>query len=117
MADPAPAPTPWVMSPLEAAKVLGISRSAIYDAIAREEVPAFRVGGQWRIPATLLAERCGIREAETVTAVRDELRRARIAIQGVVAMGNLDRLSIEQLLDARDRIDAALQGLTAQQGD
>ena len=36
---------------MEAAKVLGMGRSKIYDMIAHREIPAIRVGGSIRIPA------------------------------------------------------------------
>lgn len=115
MADAVPAPTPWVFSPQEAAKVLGLSRDSVYEAIARKEIPAHRIGGQWRIPAAELAAMCGIREARSVTAVREELARAQDEIALVIATGRLERLAIERLLEAREQIARAERLLTAQE--
>lgn len=47
--------------PTEAADALGLGRSTIYQLISAGELPAVRVGGSVRIPASALeafAERC-----------------------------------------------------------
>ena len=40
--------------PAEAAKAIGISRSRIYELIARGEIPSIRVGGVVRVPVASL---------------------------------------------------------------
>jgi excisionase family DNA binding protein len=39
----------------EAAKLVSISRSSVYELIARNEIPAARIGGSWRIPTQALS--------------------------------------------------------------
>ena len=39
---------------LEMAKVLGIGRSAAYDAVRRKEIPAIRIGRRLLVPAAAL---------------------------------------------------------------
>lgn len=47
-------------TPAEAAKVLGISRSLMYDRIADESVPSFRIGTAIRIRRSVIrALLCG----------------------------------------------------------
>lgn len=41
---------PLVMSVVEAARVLGISKTLAYDLVARQELPSLRLGGRLRIP-------------------------------------------------------------------
>jgi excisionase family DNA binding protein len=43
-----------LLKPREAAKLLNISTSKIYDALARGEVPAVRVAGCLRVPRAWL---------------------------------------------------------------
>ncbi|MDZ5443802.1 helix-turn-helix domain-containing protein [Micromonospora sp. 4G57] len=45
--DPAAEPT---LVPNRAAAILGVSRTAVYDAIGRGEIPSLRVGRSIRIP-------------------------------------------------------------------
>lgn len=40
---------PLVLTPMDVATVLGISRNTAYELIHSEEFPAFRVGKQYRI--------------------------------------------------------------------
>ena len=42
--------------PAEAAEAIGISRSRIYELIARGETPSIRVGGVVRVPVANLQE-------------------------------------------------------------
>lgn len=39
---------------LEAARVLGISRSKVYELAARGEIPVIRIGASVRVPAAAL---------------------------------------------------------------
>ena len=39
------------LTPEEVAKKLRVTTGTIYNLIKRGELPAFRVGAQWRIPA------------------------------------------------------------------
>jgi excisionase family DNA binding protein len=41
---------PLVMSVVEAARLLGISKTLAYDLVARQELPSLRLGGRVRIP-------------------------------------------------------------------
>lgn len=43
-----------IMIPREAAKYLGIHIITLYRLINKGEIPAFRIGGQWRIKKDLL---------------------------------------------------------------
>ena len=43
-----------LLRPIEAAEVLGIGRSKIYELIAAGHVPSIRIGGSQRIPAEAL---------------------------------------------------------------
>jgi len=47
-------PDPLVMSVVEAARLLGISKTLAYDLVARQELPSFRMGGRVRIPRRAL---------------------------------------------------------------
>jgi excisionase family DNA binding protein len=49
-------PTNRLLRPREAQTVLGLSRSAVYAAIASGAVPSIRIGRSVRIPADALAE-------------------------------------------------------------
>ncbi len=51
-----PQPDP-ILSPDEAAKLLKVSYATIYRLISLERIPAFKVGGQWRIRTSSLMER------------------------------------------------------------
>jgi excisionase family DNA binding protein len=44
------------LKPIEAAAALGISKSKIYEMLARREIPSTRIGGLIRIPAQALKE-------------------------------------------------------------
>jgi excisionase family DNA binding protein len=41
---------PLVMSVVEAARLLGISKTLAYDLVARQELPSLRLGGRVRVP-------------------------------------------------------------------
>jgi len=43
-------PDPAVMSVVEAARLLGISKTLAYGLVARQELPSLRLGGRVRIP-------------------------------------------------------------------
>ncbi len=43
----------------EAGDILGLSRSAAYEAIRRDEIPSFRVGGRILVPVPRLARMLG----------------------------------------------------------
>ena len=45
---------PLVMSVVEAARLLGISKTLAYDLVARKELPSLRLGGRVRIPRRAL---------------------------------------------------------------
>ena len=45
-----------LLKPLEAAQVLGIGRSLIYELIARREIPAVRLGRCLRVPTESLQQ-------------------------------------------------------------
>ena len=45
---------PLVMSVVEAARLLGISKTLAYDLVARQELPSLRLGGRVRIPRRAL---------------------------------------------------------------
>ena len=38
----------------EAAKILGIGRSAAYEGVKSGQIPAIRVGGRWLVPLAAL---------------------------------------------------------------
>jgi excisionase family DNA binding protein len=44
----------FVLKPVRAAKLLDISKSKIYEMIQRNEIPAVRLGGCLRIPASAI---------------------------------------------------------------
>ena len=43
-----------LLKPVEAAQVLGIGRSLVYELIARKEIPSVRLGRCIRVPAESL---------------------------------------------------------------
>lgn len=45
-----------LLKPLEAAQVLGIGRSLIYELIARREIPSVRLGRCLRVPKESLQQ-------------------------------------------------------------
>lgn len=45
-----------LLKPLEAARVLGIGRSLIYELIARKEIPSVRLGRCIRVPKESLIQ-------------------------------------------------------------
>ena len=45
---------PDVLTPVEAARLLRLGRNSVYDAIARGEVPAVRVGRRLLVPKAAL---------------------------------------------------------------
>lgn len=45
-----------LLKPLEAAQILGIGRSLIYELIARNEIPSVRLGRCLRVPAESLQQ-------------------------------------------------------------
>ena len=49
-----------VLTPQEVANRLQMARSTIYRLIQRREIPAVRVGGQYRIPADALERRLAV---------------------------------------------------------
>ena len=51
-----------VPTPQEVANRLQMARSTIYRLIQRREIPAVRVGGQYRIPADALERRLAVPE-------------------------------------------------------
>ena len=52
-----------LLKPLEAAQILGIGRSLIYELIARNEIPSVRLGRCLRVPAESLQQ--WLKEQET----------------------------------------------------
>ena len=54
----------WLLKPAEAAEVLGIGRSLIYELIARGEIPSIRLGRCLRVPAESLKQWLREREEE-----------------------------------------------------
>ena len=57
-----------LMSPLEVAKHIGLSRDTVYTLIRRGEIPSVRLGGSIRVPADQLRETIA-RKASTNAAV------------------------------------------------
>jgi len=53
-----------LLKPLEAAQILGIGRSLIYELIARREIPSIRIGRCIRVPSDSLQS--WIREQENI---------------------------------------------------
>ena len=51
-----------VFTILEVAEQLSLSRRTIYNLIRAREIPAIKIGGQYRIPADALARRLTVRE-------------------------------------------------------
>lgn len=47
---------PLLLRPTEAADLIGVGRSKIYELIAKGEVPSIRIGSSVRIPAEGLRE-------------------------------------------------------------
>src|SRR5579871_3891942 len=45
---------PWAIRPVQAAALLGISRSKLYSLMARQEIPTIRVGKSLRVPVSAL---------------------------------------------------------------
>jgi excisionase family DNA binding protein len=45
-----------LLRPTEAAEVIGIGRSKMYELLARGEMPSMRVGGSLRVPLAQLRE-------------------------------------------------------------
>lgn len=43
-----------IMTPKEAAKYLGLHLVTVYRLIKKDELPCFRLGGQWRFKKDLL---------------------------------------------------------------
>jgi len=54
----------WLLKPTEAAEVLGIGRSLIYELIAMGEIPSVRLGRCLRVPAESLQQWIREREKE-----------------------------------------------------
>jgi len=53
---------PLFVRPVEAARLIGASRSKIYDMLNRGEIPSVRIAGMMRIPISALEKLA--REAE-----------------------------------------------------
>jgi excisionase family DNA binding protein len=53
--------------PIEAAQMLGISRSKLYEMLAAEQIPSIRMGGVLRIPLAALKKL-----ADDAMCARDE---------------------------------------------
>jgi len=49
-----------VISVEQAGRLLGIGRSAAYEAVRRDEIPAIRVGRRVLVPVSVLFHRLGI---------------------------------------------------------
>jgi excisionase family DNA binding protein len=47
-------PLRLLLTPAEAAKALGISRTSLYQLLMRKEIPSIRVGGSRRVPIAAL---------------------------------------------------------------
>ena len=47
---------PWLLRVEEAAELLGISRSSVYNLISTEQLPSIRIAGCRRIPMDQLRE-------------------------------------------------------------
>jgi len=45
-----------LLRPIEAADLLGVGRSKVYDLIATRQIPSIRVGGSIRVPARALEQ-------------------------------------------------------------
>ena len=56
---------PATMTISEAARILGISRSAAYRAAAKGEIPTIRIGGRLLVPTAKLREMLGLTHAAT----------------------------------------------------
>lgn len=56
----------WLLKPSEAAQVLGIGRSLIYELIARGEIPSVRLGRCLRVPIESLQQWIREREEERI---------------------------------------------------
>ncbi len=54
--DAPPSPEPMLLRPLEAARLLGIGRSKMFELMARRKVPVVRIGRCARIPRRELSE-------------------------------------------------------------
>ena len=52
----------------DVANRLNMDRKTIYDAIARKEIPALRVGRLLRVPGAWLREAAGVAEADHLAA-------------------------------------------------
>jgi len=53
--DPSPEQCPrLLLTPNEAATVLGISRATLYPLLMRKEIPSIRIGGLRRVPVAAL---------------------------------------------------------------
>jgi excisionase family DNA binding protein len=61
--DPAVCPT---VSVEEAAKWVGLGRSAAYEAARRGELPVLRFGRSLRVPTALLRQMLGLKESEPI---------------------------------------------------
>ena len=61
---------PLLIKPGEAAELLGVSRSTIYQLLGSGEVPSVRVGKLLRVPAAALEQ--WVRERSIGTASRDD---------------------------------------------
>lgn len=51
---------PPILTPMQAAKILGVGREVIYEALQNGTVPAVRVGSRWKIPTARLLSMLGI---------------------------------------------------------
>ena len=58
-----------LLRPVEAAEVIGVSRSKAYELISRGEIPSIKVGGCVRVPVAALRAwiDAHVREAVTVS--------------------------------------------------
>jgi excisionase family DNA binding protein len=61
---------PLSISVREAARLLGMSDTAAYDAVHRDEIPTIRIGRRLHVPTRKLAKMFGATPAEMFNACR-----------------------------------------------
>ena len=67
-----PARLPEVLTAREAAAILRVGRNQLYEAVARGEIPAVRIGRTIRIPTTALLELLAARPGTTAATARPD---------------------------------------------
>lgn len=60
-----------LLRPLEAAEVLGIGRTKVYDLIHRGEIPSIRFDGSIRIPTDQLRETIARKASTSAAAIAE----------------------------------------------